>query len=250
LPADLGLAGAGGAGRGLPPALAGRPALRGGAVAGAVPVAVRPRAGAGAAGLGGGRAGGGAEGGREPAGGPGRAVAGAGGAVRGVLALGLVSAVVEELFFRGYLFRGLEALAGPLGVVLATSLLFALFHLWMPGALAAERFVVSLLLGLVLGWVAWRTGSVLPGMLMHGAHNGTLALLAYYEPVLAERGWLVGAQEHLPEAVLVWAGAGAALGALVVWLTGARSPSRPPPGGANDLGWSSPPEDSSTPAPR
>src|SRR5262249_38684399 len=54
-----------------------------------------------------------------------------------VLALGLVPAVVEELFFRGYLFRGLEALAGPLGVVLATSLLFALFHLWMPGALAA-----------------------------------------------------------------------------------------------------------------
>src|SRR5262249_39734976 len=102
-----------------------------------------------------------------------------------VLALGLVPAVVEELFFRGCLSRGLVGLAGPLGGVLASSLLFALFQLWMPGALAAERFVVSLLLGLVLGWVAWRTGSVLPGVLMHGAHNGTLALLAYYEPALA-----------------------------------------------------------------
>ena len=36
---------------------------------------------------------------------------------------------------------------------------------------------MSTLLGLVLGWVRWRSGSVWPGMVLHGCHNGILMLM-------------------------------------------------------------------------
>src|SRR5262249_12071340 len=66
-----------------------------------------------------------------------------------VLALAVVPAVLEELFFRGYLF---SALGGegehPQTAILGTAGLFALFHLLVSGTLAVERLPPSLLLGL------------------------------------------------------------------------------------------------------
>jgi ABC-2 type transport system permease protein/sodium transport system permease protein len=135
-----------------------------------------------------------------------------------VLALAVIPAVLEELFFRGYLFSALlKGRMRPGVVVFATAALFALFHLFLPGAVAVERLPVAFLLGLVLGWVAWRTGSVVPGILLHAAHNATLVLLSYYEPQIAERQWIVSADDHLPAWLLLAAGATAVVAALGVW---------------------------------
>ena len=78
----------------------------------------------------------------------------------------LVSGVVEEAAFRGYMQRGLESF-GAQRAVLVTSVVFSLLH----GVHGLETllvvgpgfFVVSVLYGVL----ALRTGTVVPGMLLH-----------------------------------------------------------------------------------
>jgi ABC-2 type transport system permease protein/sodium transport system permease protein len=128
-----------------------------------------------------------------------------------VAALALAPAVAEELFFRGYLLAALLG-AGAGRAVVATAVLFAAFHLLVTDALAVERLPASLLLGLVLGWLSYASGSVAPGMLLHALHNGLLVLMAYYEPQLAGLGWAPSAEAHLPAWLLGAAAVGVAVG--------------------------------------
>ncbi len=86
----------------------------------------------------------------------------------------MTQAAVEELFFRGYLFAALRATQGPLVTIGLTAALFGFFHVFAGGALGLERLLPSTLLGLVLGWVCWRTRSVVPGLIMHVFHNAML----------------------------------------------------------------------------
>ena len=53
-------------------------------------------------------------------------------------------------------------------------------------------------LGVILGSVCVRTGSLWPGMLLHALHNGFLLTLAAYEKELSALGWSGGEQTHLP----------------------------------------------------
>lgn len=120
-----------------------------------------------------------------------------------VLTMAILPAVVEELFFRGYL---LTALLGDDNrasrAVIGSSALFAIFHLLVSDALAIERLLPSFLLGLVLGGLAYRSGSVFPGMLLHLLHNSLVVLLGYYEPWLVDQGYLSQGQEHYPLGLL------------------------------------------------
>ena len=136
-----------------------------------------------------------------------------------LLAMAVLPAAVEELFFRGYLLSALLGVLRSWQAILASAALFGLFHVILSGMLAVERFVPSLLLGLVLGWVCWKTGSVWPGVLLHALHNGCVLMLAYYGPQLAESGWQVSEEGHLPMLLLAAAALGALAGALCVgWL--------------------------------
>jgi membrane protease YdiL (CAAX protease family) len=83
-----------------------------------------------------------------------------------ILVLGCVlPAVGEELFFRGFLGRGLVGRYGqPLGVLL-TSLAFGLFHL------APERIVAATILGISLHIVYLSAKSLYAPMILHGLNN-------------------------------------------------------------------------------
>lgn len=128
-----------------------------------------------------------------------------------VLALGVIPPVLEELVFRGYLLSALLGVTRPRNAVLGSAILFGLFHLIVTDSLAVERFLPSTLLGLVLAWLTWQAGSVLPAMLMHVVHNSLLVLLGYYQPQLAERGWTFESDDHVPGVLLAVAGGGAIL---------------------------------------
>ena len=84
-----------------------------------------------------------------------------------------VAPLMEELFFRGFLY---PALVRPLGVgwsVALTSFAFALVH----SSQLASAWAPLLLLfgvGLVLTATRVKTGSVLPGFFLHAAYNLTL----------------------------------------------------------------------------
>lgn len=138
-----------------------------------------------------------------------------------VFAMAVVPAVTEELFFRGYL---LSALLGnnekPGRAVIGSAALFAIFHLFVSGTVALERLPSSFALGLALGWLAYVSGSVVPGMILHVLHNGLVLLLGYYEPQLVAAGWLSEGQEHLPTWLLTSAGGLAVVG--LAWLAALR----------------------------
>ena len=88
------------------------------------------------------------------------------------LSLCLVPAVTEELFFRGAL-QGLLRPSGSAAAIFGTALLFGLLHLDLAQGLTA--FICAVF----LGWLAERSGSILPGMLLHFINN-TLAFLTLY----------------------------------------------------------------------
>ena len=133
----------------------------------------------------------------------------------------LTPAVIEELCFRGYLFSALQAVMSPARTIVLTSVLFGLFHVLTGNALLIERFIPSTLMGLLIGWVAYATGSVLPGIVVHFAHNGLLMMVLYYQDQLSFLGEGFDNQTHLPA---VWIGPAAVvlgLGATLV-IVGAK----------------------------
>lgn len=107
-------------------------------------------------------------------------------------------AVIEELCFRGYLFSSFAKVLTPTRTILVTGVLFGLFHVLTGSALLFERFVPSTLMGLLIGWVAYRTGSVLPGIVIHFVHNGLLNLVIYYQDQLSFLGADFESEGHLP----------------------------------------------------
>jgi ABC-2 type transport system permease protein/sodium transport system permease protein len=133
--------------------------------------------------------------------------------------LTLAPAVCEELLFRGYV---LQSLLGPLSArraIVVSALLFGAFHVLTANVLMVERFLPTAFLGLILGWICWRTGSVFPGMLMHACHNGFLQMVAYYEQTLVRWGWDIPGT-HMPPAWLAVSAAGIVIALGLAWRFG------------------------------
>lgn len=111
----------------------------------------------------------------------------AGWAVPFLLFISLAPGLMEELLFRGYLQRRLLERWRPGTAILVTAVIFGVFHV-TPHA-AANAFVI----GLWLGVLAWRTGSIWPGVLCHAFING------------AWNVWQVGSRLWgIPETPPVW----------------------------------------------
>jgi len=87
--------------------------------------------------------------------------------------VGLAGPFVEELLYRGALFTGLRSMTGAVSAGVTTSLLFTLVH-------SEPRFWPPLfLLAGCLGFLRAASGSLWPGVLMHGAFNGTAVVMAF-----------------------------------------------------------------------
>ncbi|MGE0759134.1 MAG: ABC transporter permease subunit/CPBP intramembrane protease [Pirellulaceae bacterium] len=152
-----------------------------------------------------------------------------------LLALAVAPAVCEEFCFRGLVFSAFRTRVGPWLAIFGSAALFGVFHLVATDALAVERLLPSTLLGVVLGWVCYRTGSVLPGMLLHAVHNGFLVLLFFYRKRLEAAGWGIEETSHLPWTWLAAAGGGAAIGWAVLYL-GTRRRRASPHSATSSLG--------------
>lgn len=88
----------------------------------------------------------------------------------GILRIVIIAPIVEELIFRGVIMSGFSRIYHPVFAIFFSALLFALFHLnpW--------QFPAAFALGLILGWIRIRTGSVLACMAGHAIHNGLVFL--------------------------------------------------------------------------
>ena len=82
-----------------------------------------------------------------------------------VLLMALVPAICEELAFRGFVFGGLVRERGKLRAVVVTAVMFGISH----GVL--QQSIAATTMGLLLGWITLRTGSLLPCILIHFTNN-------------------------------------------------------------------------------
>ncbi len=78
----------------------------------------------------------------------------------------LVAPFVEELLFRGLGMSLLTPFVGPLFAILLTGTAFGLAHGLLLG------LPVLTIFGITLAWLRSQTGSVYPGMVVHGIFNG------------------------------------------------------------------------------
>lgn len=90
-----------------------------------------------------------------------------------LFALVVVAPIYEEMYFRGFLHRGLAASRlGPAGAIAVTALLFSLAH--FPED--AWSFAQGLVNGALLGVVRQRSGSIVPCVLVHALLNAKVML--------------------------------------------------------------------------
>jgi len=75
--------------------------------------------------------------------------------------------LVEELLFRGLIYRALEDWRGPALAIFGSSLGFALWHIGWAGPLIVAHFLI----GIVFGLIRWRAGGVLGLIVVHGLHD-------------------------------------------------------------------------------
>src|SRR5262249_35058710 len=94
----------------------------------------------------------------------------------------LLPAVCEELAFRGFILSALRRHFRPWTAILLSSFLFALYHM------NVFQFVPTFLLGVVLGLLTSRSGSVFPAMLLHLLYNGLLVSITVLQRFTPEEG--------------------------------------------------------------
>ena len=82
-----------------------------------------------------------------------------------VLLICVQPAIFEELAFRGIIQGSLERFLGAREALIVSALMFGILHL---SILSLPHLLV---MGLVLGWLRLKTGSLLPGMALHFSHN-------------------------------------------------------------------------------
>ena len=133
------------------------------------------------------------------------------------LCLAVAPAVCEEFFFRGMLQRSLLKNGTAWKAILISALVFGGFHTISNSVVAIDRLIPTTLVGLVLGYLAYKSNSIFPGMFLHAIHNACVSFLAYYQEQLAEQSWFPE-DENLP---LAWVGSAALVAiaslGLVVW---------------------------------
>ena len=91
-----------------------------------------------------------------------------------LMIVALLAAVSEELLFRSVIQKGLIKLFKNAHVaIIVTAFVFSAFHGDFFG------FFPRLILGIMLGYMFWMSGSIFPSMLMHFVNNATIVILYY-----------------------------------------------------------------------
>ena len=95
----------------------------------------------------------------------------------------LIPAVVEELLFRGIIFKGLKQHGKSFSIVL-TTIIFAVYHM------SISQTIYPLLFGLLLTLVTYKENNVLYCILMHFINNFAALTISYFNISLVFKGWL------------------------------------------------------------
>ena len=98
-----------------------------------------------------------------------------------ILCVAAVPAVCEELAFRGFILSGCRNLGNNRRAIIVSAIFFGVTHGFL------QQSINACLLGLVLGYLAVKSGSLLPGVVFHFLHNAMTVLSAKVTPELIDR---------------------------------------------------------------
>lgn len=91
-----------------------------------------------------------------------------------VIMLVIAAPVLEEILCRAIVLKGLLASYSPRKAIIISAVFFGLIHLnpW--------QAIPAFISGLWLGWIFYKTRSVIPGMIVHATINGTAVLFMFF----------------------------------------------------------------------
>ncbi len=94
------------------------------------------------------------------------------------LAIVIFAPLLEELFCRGIILRGLLYHSTPVKAILWSAFMFGIMHLnpW--------QAIPAFLMGLLMGWLYWRTNSLWIVIFIHSLNNGVSFLITVLFPGL------------------------------------------------------------------
>ena len=127
----------------------------------------------------------------------------------GILSIALLAPILEELLFRGAIQGQLqESGMRPWTAILVSSLIFGVVHM------NPAQIPFAFLLGMMFGWLYYRTGSLLPGIVGHVLNNSiaSINMLLYGNATIEE-------QMPNPAEMWLWAAAATAVCCFAaIWL--------------------------------
>lgn len=102
----------------------------------------------------------------------------------GLLSIALLAPILEELLFRGAIQGSLQAAGtNPWSAIIISATIFGVVHM------NPAQIPFAFLLGLMFGWLYYRTGSLFPGIVGHVLNNSVAAvnMLLYGDTPLEEQ---------------------------------------------------------------
>lgn len=97
----------------------------------------------------------------------------------GYVAVGILAPLAEEVVFRGAILRTLLGIMSKKNhwvAIMISAAIFGIVHANL------AQFINALLMGLILGWMYYRTGSLVPGILLHWINNTMAYVLTNIMP--------------------------------------------------------------------
>jgi len=90
------------------------------------------------------------------------------------ISVAIAAPILEELLFRGVILEGFLKNYSPTKAIIYSALLFGLIHFnpW--------QFIGGFIIGMVIGWLYWKTNSLIPGILIHFVNNSLSFMAMYY----------------------------------------------------------------------
>ena len=109
----------------------------------------------------------------------------------GILAIAIVGPVLEELLFRGAITKALLQQYNPTKAILISALLFGAFHI------NPAQILPAFLIGILLAWTYYKTGSLIPCIFMHILNNSLSVYLSIKYPEAENMDDLISGTPYL-----------------------------------------------------
>lgn len=111
----------------------------------------------------------------------------------GIFCIAVLGPVLEELLFRGAITKVLLREYSPAQAITFSALIFGVFHL------NPVQVVAASLIGLLLGWIYYKSASLVPCILLHVLNNSLSVYLALKHPDQTDEtiGAWIGVSDYL-----------------------------------------------------